>query len=131
MKKLTLTFGNIWIDTKEGDDKDYIYIVDSYGRFLDKFSRETFYNDNNEFDDKIYDDIINSIQNCQTVKDLFNYLCINYHFITKDLKKAYDFALKIEYIEKEDIENILEEKSLLKNEWINKIGNHYIFVEEY
>ena len=55
---------------------------------------------------------------------------MNYHFITKDLKKAYDFALEIGYIEKEDIENISKETSLLENPWINKIGNYYIFVEE-
>lgn len=138
MKKLETKCGIIYMDdygTSDLDQDIYVCFYDSNKKFLDKFTRDIFKNEiTQEFDINEYNKIIQNILNCLSVEELLQYFNLTYMLVTKDLTEAYNFAIEERYLDFYYDEKLIDtsnEKDLLANEWINKIADSYIILEQY
>ena len=104
-----------------------IKIYDTRYQYLDYFSVESI-----EQDAKIngctkYQQLAkyyNELEQCNCIEDLLNFLGIEYEKISLDWKII---AKQLKEITGHQYKTA---KELLKNEWVNKIGKHYILISE-
>ena len=138
MKQVNTKFGTLYIEDRIYDrhnpaareEADRIKIYDSNMNYLDYISTDDgcTLTDSEEFgqiSQEEYDICVNMIQNAKTVEGLLDLLGVDYEFIgTKDETIAYLHNELNWDLPREDY-------NPLDNEWINKIGDHYIVVSEY
>lgn len=121
MKEIKTSFGSLYIE-EENDKREEgrIKIYDSLMRYFDYFSLDNL--GEGETVASLVGDIINSIEDCSSVEELLDHLCINADYIGSDLMIAAIWAL--------DNSSATEEE-LLQNEYVNKIGDTYIVLSDY
>lgn len=124
LQTIKTKYGTIYIE-KIGfqEEKERIKIYDSQQGYMDYFSLETI-EDTAEINDispeEYISDIIHKIKYLNNVEELLDYLCIAWECMSDNWK---DIA---NYLSPESPEKT--EKDLLKNEWVNVIGDYYILV---
>lgn len=119
MRKLKTKFGTLYIEepTDNRADEDRYVIEDSYRRWFDYFTTETVEETWGSYEN-FFNDFQNSLEKFDEPQDLLDYLGINYEVASTDWKDL------LEYTGGDSIEDVLS------NEYVNKIGNYYIFVVE-
>lgn len=146
MRAIETKFGKIYIETLKHNnncpaDREYcdkVRVFDSLERYLDYWEMDTlldFAENENKTLEEVYQDIIRNYENA----DSLDAICPDIRFETKDLAKMalfmkIDGGLDIE--DRELVAMIFDqndkglEDAVLANDYINKIGDWYILVEE-
>lgn len=147
MKQINTKFGTIYIEDLEYDhhnpagreEEDRIKIFDSLGRYLDYWTIEHL-EDCVEIDgtsmEQVYQEIIDRYEYVDNLCDL----CPDIRYATNDVEKMAlfmyaDYDLDIET--RELMAMVLTknmkglEELVIANDFINKIGDWYILIEEY
>ena len=131
MKEIKTKFGTMYIEqfmidgTSEGMERDKIKIFDSEERFFDYFGVEHLVESakmNRCAPSDILEEYTKVIIECESIEKILDYCGICYELITTNWKDA---AM---YMEEHTTGKYDSPKDLLDNEWINKIGDHYIIV---
>ena len=119
MRKLKTKFGTLYIEepTDNRRDEDRYVIEDSLHRWFDYFSVETVEETWGSYEN-FFNDLQNRFERFEKPDELLDYLGINYEVASTNWKDL------LEYVDGNSIEDILS------NEWVNKIGDYYIFVAE-
>ena len=138
MKAINTKFGTIYIEEWAYDhhkpwqreEEDRVKIFDSNENYLDYLSAELV-KENAEYEhiipQELLDNHANKLANAQSLDDLLEMLDIEYEFVTTDIE-----ALVVYFGEAHDSDSEPPTKDeVLNNEWVNRIGNHYIVVCEY
>lgn len=136
MKQINTKFGTLYIEEWEFDchkpwqreEEDRVKIFDSNKNFIDYLSTELV-EENAEYEhitpQELLDQHASKLASAKTIYDLLDMLDVDYEFIgTKDETIAYLHNELNWDLPREDY-------NPLDNEWINKIGDHYIVVSEY
>lgn len=128
MKPIKTNFGTLYVENfKEREEKDRIKIFDSEKRYLDYFCIEyleehakinkiTSYQQLNKY--------LDGLKQCSRVKNGLHYLGVCYQKVSSDWTEIANLLEEITGYEYKT------EKQLMSNEWVNKIGKHYILVCE-
>lgn len=147
MRAINTKFGTIYIETLEYDrhcpemreEEDRIKIFDSREEYMDSWSMEIIQDhckDEGKTEQEAYQELIDYYMNIDDI----NNICPDIRFTTDDVVK---FALflktdggldipdryLIDMIFNNDLNGL--DKLVLRNEWVNKVGNHYLLIEEY
>lgn len=119
MRKLKTKFGTLYIEepTDHRADEDRYVIEDSYRRWFDYFTTETVEETWGSYGN-FFNDLQKHFEGFEKPEDLLDYLGINYEVASADWKDL------LEYTSGDSIEDVLS------NEYVNKIGDYYIFVSE-
>ncbi len=123
MRAIEMRFGTIYIEELNNrEEEERVKLYDSDMNYLDYLPIEY---DEDETEQELYDGYLSMFDTFETVEELMDWLVCNYEFVgTKDEM--------IKYLHEElNWELPSEEYNPLDNEWINKIGNHYLLIEEY
>lgn len=134
MKEIKTKFGSLYIEEEnDREEKDRIKIFDSEHRYFD------YYNLDNlgvgETIAELVDENVKMIAACKTVDELLEYLGINSHTVSEDwtdlLEYMFDSARCVDGKWYDAIDGSeITEATVMKNEWVNKIGKNYILVCE-
>ena len=136
--KIETKYGSFYIEDEiYRQEEDRIQLFDSLGRWLDYFTieciEETWGGSYGDF----VEEIMRKAKSFDRVDEFLEYLGINSYTISENwedlLEDMYPNEGEIEYDEiakvwKTRDGEIITEKTILKNEWVNKIGNNYILV---
>ncbi len=146
MKAINTKFGTIYIEDLEYDrhnpagreEEDRIKIFDSLGRYLDYWTMDALMGIATSSDTTIeeeYQSIIHSCENADNLKDF----CPDIRYATNDVEKMALF-MQADYdldIERQELIAMIFTKNrkgieelVLSNDFINKIGDWYILIEE-
>lgn len=131
MREINTKFGRLYIDelTDTERDESKIKIYDSYKQYMDYLELETLYEMaevNGNTPEKELNDYIKCLEDCDIIESLVEYaITIEYELITQNWKEVAEH-LGIAY--KRDEARMFQE--VVKNEWVNIIGDHYIVVFE-
>lgn len=123
MRAIEMRFGTIYIEELNNrEEEERVKLYDSDMNYLDYLPIEY---DIDETEQELYDGYLSMLDTFETVEELMDWLVCNYEFIgTKDEM--------IKYLHEElDWDLPSEEYNPLDNEWINKIGDTYLLIEEY
>lgn len=138
--KIETKYGSFYIEDEiYRQEEDRIQLFDSLGRWLDYFTieciEETWGGSYSDF----VEEIMRKTKSFDRVDEFLEYLGINSYTISENwedlLEDIYPNEGEISYDEitkvwkTRDGETITEE-TILKNEWVNKIGKNYILVCE-
>lgn len=129
LQAIETKFGTIYIEelNSKREDVDKIKMFDSEKRYLDYIATEFIMDRSDVFGDTTEEELnsyIGEMKECETIEELVQYIGINYELITDDWEEA------ASYMKPFCIDEYNSEDELLTNEWINKIGSHYIVVSE-
>jgi hypothetical protein len=147
MKQINTKFGTIYIEDLEYDrhcpamreEEDRIKVFDSLERYLDYWTIDTlteFATSANTTLEAEYQEIIRMYENADSLHNL----CPDIRYATNDVEKMAlfmqaDYALDIEgrdIVAMMFTKNVKElEELVLANDFVNKIGDWYILIEEY
>lgn len=121
--KVDTKYGSFYIENWEGrEEEDRVKLYDSLGRYLDYFSVESIEETWNGSWSAFAGEIMRGALKFTKVEEFLDYLGIGALIISTDWKDLLDeLGLNKETSTKEDV---------LKNEWVNVIGNNYILVCE-
>lgn len=124
LQTIKTNYGTFYIE-KIGfqEENERIKIYDSKQRYMDCFNMEHVEDvaEINRISPEEYmADTIHKMKNLKSVEELMEYLCISWECMSDDWKDIAD------YLSPENPEKT--EKDLLKDEWINVIGDYYIVV---
>ena len=119
MRKLETKFGAFYIEEPKDNraDKDRYVIEDSEHRWFDYFSTEAVEEGWSYYED-FYNDLQNHFKKFKTPDELLDYLGINYEVASINWEDL------LEYTGGDAIEDVLS------NEYVNKVGDYYIFIAE-
>ncbi len=147
MRKIDTKFGTIYIEDLEYDrhnpagreEEDRIKIFDSLERYLDYWMIDTlmdFAEGENKTIEEEYQEVIRNYENA----DSLDVLCPDIRYKTNDVEKMAVF-MQVDYdldIDGRDIVAMMFDKNsnkleelVLANDFVNKIGDWYILIEEY
>lgn len=138
--KIETKYGSFYIEDEiYRQEEDRIQLFDSLGRWLDYFTieciEETWGGSYSDF----VEEIMRKAKSFDRVDEFLEYLGINSYTISENwedlLEDIYPGDNEIEYDEiakvwKTRDGEIITEETILKNEWVNKIGKNYILVCE-
>lgn len=128
MRTIKTNFGIFYIEYfKKREEKDRIKIFDSKKRYLDyfyieyleehaKMNKITPYQQLNKY--------LDGLKQCSGVKNVLHYLGVSYQKVSSDWTEIANLLEEITGYEYKT------EEQLMSNEWVNKIGKHYILVCE-
>lgn len=124
------SYGTLYIEdlNEKREEKDRVKLYDSTQKYLDYFDVEFLQHCAKligKSQNKILDDAINEIKKCNSVIELCNYLFIKYFLITTSIIEV---ASNLNAIC--GVDDYHSESDILENEWVNKIGNTYIIIDE-
>ena len=147
MRAIETKFGTIYIETLEYDrhcpamreEEDRIKIFDSREEYMDYWAMEILV-DRVETENKTLEEVYQEIIQHYEEMDNLDAICPDIRFTSDDIVK---FALfmkvdghldipdrhLIDMIFNNDLNGL--DKLVLKNAWVNKVGNHYLLIEEY
>ena len=119
MRKLETKFGTLYIEEPKDNraDEDRYVIEDSYRRWFDYFSTETVEEGWDSYED-FYDDLQKHFKEFEKPEGLLDYLGIDYEVASTNWRDL------LKYTGGDAIEDVLS------NEYVNKIGDYYIFIAE-
>lgn len=146
MRAIATKFGMIYIETLEYDrhcptmreEEDRIKIFDSHKRYMDYWSMELVQDHcaaYEQTEEECYQDIIGHY----VAADNLDAICPDIRFDTKDVVKLALFMMTDGYLEidkSELIDMVLNndlnalENLVLSNDWVNKVGDNYLLIEE-
>lgn len=118
--KINTPFGHMYIQSNIDDD-DKIRIYDSEKKYMDYIEGETAVNAAISEKTTVTEEILKfayKLSCADDISQLVDMIC-EYDLITKNWHEAADIVREF------------TKKDLMKNEWVNKIGNNYIVVSEY
>lgn len=128
MRTIKTNFGILYIEYfKNREEKDRIKIFDSEKRYLDYFCIEYLEEHakmNNLTKNQQLNKYIDGLKQCSGVKNGLCYLGVSYQEVSSDWTAIANLLEEITGYEYKT------EKQLMSNEWVNKIGKHYILVCE-
>ena len=129
MKIIKTKFGDLFIEELGNqEESDRIKIYDSQKRYLDYISIEFMDYQSEIYNQTIqefFESYIMKIQKCNSVEQLLDIILnIKYLLITSDVEQMCHWLTSITGYEYHT------ENDLLSNEWINKIGNSYVLIDE-
>lgn len=146
MKTINTKFGTIYIEELEYDrhcpakreEEDRIKIFDSNKNYMDYWSMELLYDQSETYEqtlERVYQSIIHRYEQA----DNLDAICPDIRFSTNDVVKFALFMKVDEYLDIEDQDLITMifhnpdklEELVIKHEWVNKIGNTYLLIENY
>lgn len=147
MRAIATKFGIIYIETLEYDrhnpsmreEEDRIKIFDSREEYMDYWSMEILY-DQVESENKTLEEVYEDIIARYVAADNLDAICPDIRFDTKDVVKLALFMVADGYLEVDKnkladmvLNNDLNalDKLVLSNEWVNKVGDNYLLIEEY
>lgn len=136
--KIETKYGSFYIEDEiYRQEEDRIQLFDSLGRWLDYFTieciEETWGGSYSDF----VEEIMRKAKSFDRADEFLEYLGINSYTISENwedlLEDMYPNEGEIAYDEiakvwKTRDGEIITEETILKNEWVNKIGNNYILV---
>ena len=136
--KIETKYGSFYIEDEiYRQEEDRIQLFDSLGRWLDYFTieciEETWGGSYGDF----VEEIMRKAKSFDRVDEFLEYLGINSYTISENwedlLEDMYPGEGEITYDEiakvwKTRDGEIITEQTILNNEWVNKIGDTYIFV---
>lgn len=140
MKELKTKFGTLYIEEPtdaRADEQRYV-IYDSERRWFDYFTTDTVEETWGTYE-QFYEELKEKLAKFETVDVLLDYLGIDAYTVSKDwtdlLEDAYgeDYEYKDgKYYTKHNdaYDSEITQESLMDNEWVNKIGDWYIFICE-
>ena len=124
------SYGTLYIEdlNNQRKEEDRVKLYDSEQKYLDYFdvdflqhcARIVGRNPND-----ILDEAINKIKECNSAKELCDYLFIKWFLITKSIEEV---ASNLNAIC--GVNDYCSEADILSNEWVNKIGDNFIIIEE-
>ena len=140
MRKLETQFGKLYIEepTDNRADKDRYVIEDSEHRWFDYFSTEAVEEGWDDYED-FYNDLQKHLKEFEIPDELLDYLGIDAYSISKDWTdllediygEDYEYINNKYYTTYNDAYNSeITKESIMDNEWVNKIGDYYIFIAE-
>lgn len=124
------SYGTLYIEdlNKKREEKDRVKLYDSTQKYLDYFDVEFLQHCAKligKSQNEILDDAINEIKKCNSVIELCNYLFIRYFLITTSIIEV---ASNLNAIC--GVDDYHSESDILANEWVNKIGDSFIIINE-
>lgn len=148
MKEIKTKFGTIYIEDLEYDrhcpamreEEDRIKIFDSDERYMDDWTMDSLYDEvqaTGKTLEEVYQEIIRKYEEA----DNLDAICPDIRFQTTDLEKFVLFAEVDGYLEVRE-SHIIDamfssdgKETLLgyikDHEWVNRIGDYYLLIEEY
>jgi hypothetical protein len=148
MKEIKTKFGVIYIEDLEYDhhrptmreEEDRIKIFDSDMRYMDYWSMETLYEQadmTNQSLEAVYEEIIKRYERA----DSLDAICPDIRYENTDIEKFVLFMVvdgSLEVRESHVIDAMFSPNSretllsfIKDHEWVNRIGNYYLAIEEY
>ena len=147
MKQINTKFGTIYIEDLEYDrhcpamreEEDRIKVFDSNENYMDCWTiecLEEFAKSDDKTLEEVYQDIIHKYEEADNLDEI----CPDIRFITDDLEKFILFMSVDGYLEVREskiIDAIFDDdqeelkRFITDNEWVNKIGNTYLLIEQY
>lgn len=128
MKPIKTEFGTLYVENfKEREEKDRVKIFDSEKRYLDYFCIEYLEEHakiNNCTKNQQLNKYLDGLKQCSGIKNVLHYLGVCYQKVSSDWTEIANLLEEITGYEYKT------EKQLMSNEWVNKIGKHYILVCE-
>lgn len=135
MIEINTKFGKIFIEdinfcdpSENLDYDDKVRLFDSENRYLNYIENETLLDWAETENISLAEAVerhIKEIESCETIEDLLGKVIEgDYAFYSKDWEEVAHFMQPL------CIDEYLTPESLLGNEWVNKIGDYYIVVEE-
>lgn len=136
MKTIETKFGVLYIEEENDErEKDRIKIYDSEMRYFDYYNLE--YLEEGKTIAEFVEETAKWIEECKSLDDLLDGLGIDSHSVSEDwtdlLEDMYNGAAKLidgKWIDSTDGSEITEQ-TVMRNEWVNKVGNAYILVCDY
>lgn len=148
MKEIKTKFGVIYIEDLEYDrhcpamreEEDRIKIFDSDERYMDYWSMDSLH-DEVEMTGKTLEEVYQDIIHRYEKADNLDSICPDIRFQTTDLEKFILFAEVDGYLEVREshiIDAMFSPNSketllgyIKDHEWVNRIGDYYLLIEEY
>lgn len=146
MKTINTKFGTIYIEELEYDrhcpakreEEDRIKIFDSDENYMDHWSMdilEDFARAENKTLEEVYQDIIRRYEDA----DNLDAICPDIRFDADDIEKFVLFMQVDGYLDVENQDLIFDifhspdklHEHIKGHEYVNRIGNHYLLIEEY
>lgn len=123
MRKINNNYlGNFYIEELENrEEKDRVKLFDSDENYLDYLPLVRYDKTDPTFEEQ-YDGYVEMLESFKTVPDLMDWLVCDCDFIGNESEA-------IKYILTEVMPD--NERDLLDNEWVNRIGDVYIIISEY
>ena len=146
MRKIDTKFGTIYIEDLEYDrhcptmreEEDRIKIFDSLGRYLDYWTIDTLMEIATSANTTIEDEYQSIIRNYENADNLSAF-CPDIRYVTNDVEKMALFMQADDHWDidgREIVAMIFDENNkgleelILSNDYVNKIGELYILIEE-
>ena len=135
MEKIETSFGTLYIEGVDGrEEDDRIKLFDSDKRYLDYFATDSIPSD--ETVEQFIAGVVSGIKRQKTVADFLDYIGLESYSISGDWKDLLNYVYGKDFeiedgkcISLEDGSEITEE-IVMGNEWVNKIGELYVFIVE-
>lgn len=147
MKAINTKFGTIYIEDLEYDrhrpawreEEDRIKVFDSNENYMDHWTiecLEEFARSDNKTLEEVYQDVIHKYEEADNLDEI----CPDIRFATDDLEKFVLFMSVDGYLEVREskiIDAIFDDdqeelkRFITDNEFVNKIGDTYLLIEEY
>lgn len=146
MKQVNTKYGTIYIEDLEYDrhrpnwreEEDRIKIFDSDKNYMDCWHMDTledFARTENKTLEEVYQDIIRRYEDAEYLDEI----CPDVRFDTDDIEKFVLFMKVDGYLDIENQDLIFDifhnpdklREHIKGHEWVNRIGNHYLLIEEY
>ena len=136
--KIETKYGSFYIEDEiYRQEEDRIQLFDSLGRWLDYFTIECIEETWNGSYSDFVEEIMRKAKSFDRVEEFLDYLGISAYTISKNwedlLDDIYQEPGELNYDEqtktwKDSDGKIVNEETILENEWVNKIGEFYILV---
>lgn len=136
MIELTTKIGSLFVEEIDNrEENERIKVYDGLGRYFDYFSVEDIRKDRNALK-KFYEQLKLNLKKIENIDTLLNYFGISnctastkWEDLLEDIYDDYAEYHDGDWIDITD-DSIITEKTIMANEWVNKIGETYIFIGE-
>lgn len=127
MRKINNNYlGNFYVEEFDNrEEQDRVKIFDSDFKYLDYLPLERCDDTDPTFEEQ-YNGYVEMLESFKTVPDLMDWLVCDCDFIGSK-SEAINYK-EVDYVLSKW--NLTDEEELLNDEWVNRIGNVYIFVSE-
>lgn len=136
MIEINTKIGSLFVEEiDKREENERIKVYDSLGRYFDYFSIKRIYEDGYTLK-KFYTQLKLDLAKKESIDELLEYFgasawtaCTKWEDLIDDIYDGYAEYRSGDWIDIRD-DSVISEKSILKNEWVNKIGETFIFVRE-
>lgn len=136
MIEINTKIGSLFVEEiDKREENERIKVYDSLGRYFDYFSIEHIYEDGYTLKE-FYTQLKLDLAKKESIDELLDYFeasawtaSTKWEDLLEDIYDGYAEYHSGDWIDITD-ESIITEKTIMANEWVNKIGETYIFVRE-